>query len=304
MKIILLCFLFIFFSCEKENFIEMKKSEKELLTQLKGNNIKNGNVSIDISNTYWYVNSNQAFPSIWSIVQINAFQISPNIQYSPNTFIFGFNDYQSNFTAARNSINEVISESQDIRITGKRDFDKNYFYSVKDNILKTTSYPINFNGLTNIDIPISSLNLAKYQKGDLILIRFSNSVINLPEKDFYIIETLIHCNELPYLNLCELINDSSLNIKSIKYDFSNKYATTFKQQSVPKQIELPISVLKTNIFGQDYLDSFNPLAFVPNSDYNTNKVLIPLKANGKNLILNIPLAFDIAVHNLTFSLSY
>jgi hypothetical protein len=282
-------------------------TEKKLLKDLTTTKFnKSGKISIDVTNSYWVVSTDIAVPNVFSLTKINSpIQISPHTQYTPNCFLFGFNDYQSNFVNSRRLFAEFIAETQDIRQTGQRNYDDNYFFVISDKLVQFIDYSLNFNGLTDIKIPINSFSLPSYTKGDLIIIRYTeNRILGGITKDFYIVETLIHCRELPYLNLCEMINDKAAKIKSFTYDFSNRYSLPLINQSVPKQIELPITLLRSTIFGQSNFDTINPLAFSPDSQFNSTNIFIPLKTNGKNLTICFPLAFEIKNHKLTFQLSY
>jgi hypothetical protein len=283
----------------------MTEIEKKLLKSLtQKETIKSGKISIDLTSSYYIVSSDFVSPNVFTITPLNFVQAGQNIQFSQNIYLFGFTDYQSDYSESRKNFKESFSETQGLLNVDKRKFDENYFFTLADRLVKNIEYDFNFNGLTKIQIPVQSFST--FSKGDLIMIRYTESAIlgvgNT--KNFYIIETLIHSNELPYLNLCEMLNDSQLKIKSLTYDFTNRHSTIFSTQSIPKQNELPISFMRSTIFGQPKTDSINPMAFAPASNYNSTNIFIPLKTNGKNLTINIPLAFDIISHKLTFQLSY
>jgi hypothetical protein len=280
----------------------MTKSEKELIEQLNGITNKTGKISIDIETNYFFGFSNLG---VMQYIGQSFAAAQSASKYYFNNYFFGYSDILSNYQYTKQNSLFFISES--VGTYAPHTFETRNFLIFTDNRQITIPYFYNQFGFTFVNVPVFALqdsiqfHQTKFRNGDIIIFELIADSTNAATY-FLWRESLIHCDNLPYTQLCELLQSENINIKSLTIDYGNILTALPSNKSIPDQLTLPLTIIKANIFGQKTINSINPDSFATADNYNNRKIFIPLNINSKGLSLALPFAFNTGKTNISFSI--
>lgn len=315
-SIFILLFSITLFQCEKEIIVpdetQMRNSERRLLRALNKPIHKNKKkLTIEVSNTYWNATIGliniavppdppdfQPFKTIEEapIAQVGISRIS-----LPDMILFGYNDYINNYPLTR-KFKYISSNQSNIPDPIQTPNDDNMFYLFPDNRIDRINVLVGPDQ-TDAFITMQSFVNGKYKIGDLLMVQFLEPFIEdsdlLKASHFQWTETLIHCNEISYVSLIDKVQTEDFKISSLTYNFDSLIPKT-AEFNYDNQADLPITLIRSSIFGEFRTDNFNPSVFITKHTKNPNIVDIPLRTNTQNLSIHIPMSFGVIKHKLYF----
>lgn len=307
---LLIIFPILLMNCEKEqNAYIMQQSEKELLYHLKNDSIiKSGKISITITNTYCTGQIIAGAVHTESNVYSGFFgadYFNYRLGQYPNGILFGSKNLDCSYREERLFATRNLSSSSPYGMTIlELDRNKGFFvYTDRKNLTFKHTF---LGGSTVWDFPIisfidsigSTYNKNILQTGDILLLSIYPDTTAI-----YWIETIIHCDNLPYTSFIKLADTENIKLKKIYYDISDlDYIVTF--DTIIPQSLIPINILKSNIFGQSHFETINPSVFITDSTTQNKIIEIPLNIRLKDISIIIPLSYTVKKHVLSFTISY
>lgn len=316
MKYLLILFTVLFFSCIKENIEpEMKQSEKILLNELLNSKSKQtGKVNISIeTNFYKAISSNITHDFVYS--NLTGFSFVTNSLENIDVYLLGFNDYLNNFNVVRNLCPSIKQSVNNYAFGGGFILRPNDWkiFCLKDDLTPFVNLPYSDALNPNItkNLFFQSFVNGNYKRGDFVMINFlDNEIVNKSNFPFNVeylwSETIYRCESIPYISFCEFMQNNEITITGIQHDFTYYIPYSIplpeRQNEIP-QINLPISFLKYNIFGQTSKDTFNEASIIPPSNYNITVIKIPIKIKSKDLVIHFPIVPDRPKQYFTFHLT-
>ena len=130
------------------------------------------------------------------------------------------------------------------------------------------------------------------QVGDLLFITPMALFVAAAVATSWRAETLIHCNNVPYLSLLEALNSDLVTLNMIRYVVPAAAVAQLAQQ---------ISFIKTSLFGKTAIDTLDPQTFITPGTFQPQIADIPITLPiDKNLIVATQILYT-AVIPITFT---
>lgn len=295
MKVILLIIAILFTACE------MNEQDKQLLESLKGKDkFQKGKIRFETTTNYWSYVENIIPPSPPLLTLVPNTSIAGNIINLPSIILLGYNDfissYNTGFRFKEGAFNASISFPPPT---------PNFI--LKDNNLVITAinnsyYQIIFLGTSEHTVQSRFFADGIAKTGDIVLLQIPERLPGAFLNVQYIVETLIHCVEMPAVSFIELAQSGDVSIDYLKIDIVSNLGLAADPPG-PDQRSIPINIIRQNIWGEIEQDTINPNVFSPaDSTYNTYSIDIPLSMNLKNTEIVVARNFVTDVLDFTFNI--
>lgn len=279
----------------------MEKFEKDLHQKLKGGKeYTKGKIRFETTTNYWLYAENIIPPQPPNLFSVPNTAIANNIINLPSVILLGYNDfissYNTGFKFTEGAFNSSIAFPPPTP-----DF------ILKDNNLVMTA--IN-NSYYQIVFPVTSEHTVQSRffadgiakTGDIVLLQIPDRLSTALPTQQYIVETLIHCIEMPAVSFIELVQSGSVDLDYLKLDIVSNIGGAADPPG-PDQRDIPINIINQSIWGEIEQDTINPAVFSPpERTYNTYSIEIPLSMSLKNTEFVIARNFVSDVLDITFNI--